>query len=116
MQTKEENIFKDSFLIGNEYSAFLNRIFIEKHEKQDQKMEELNFKVNMIIPDGYNSTEYSKSGVLVRMDNIIQRNLLKDITIEVQKMKELEDIGDQVASCAYICNKMLLLLKEYKDL
>ena len=123
MQTKEENIFKDSFLIGNEYSAFLNRIFIEKHEKQDQKMEELtqkvedlNFKVNMIITDGYNSTEYSKSSVLVRMDNIIQRNLLKDITIEVQKMKELEDIGDQVASCAYICNKMLLLLKEYKEL
>ena len=41
MQTKEENIFKDSFLIGNEYSAFLNRIFIEKHEKQDQSLKQI---------------------------------------------------------------------------
>lgn len=139
MQQTKENIFS---FIGWENvennSNLMQGLFLQKEQAQDKRIDELyvivddlNRKVNINIYDWnknkyireylYNETTLNKDIINHEtlskdiMDNNEQNNLLSNIVAEVGKLRGLDDIRDQIAYCASVCNNTLNLLKKYNN-
>lgn len=137
MQQIKENTY--SFTVqgpGQDYNILIESLFLQKEQAQDQRIDELykkvddlNRRVNISYLDWnkysrgylYNETTSNKDRadfetlLKDRMDKSEQKNLLGRITGEVEKLNGFEDIRDQIACCASICDHTLNLLKKYND-
>ncbi|MDE6949408.1 MAG: hypothetical protein K2P64_00565, partial [Lachnospiraceae bacterium] len=111
----------------------MTSVLLQKDQVQDQRIDrldsqidDLNRKLDVIFPD-WNISGYSYNDVTSNKDimdyetlrkdivNSGQDRLFNNITAEVCKLEGLDDIRDQIAYCASVCNNTLNLLKKYND-
>lgn len=120
---------------GNEdfFKNLMTGVLLEKDKLQDQRIDELYSKFDDLnrrmdfSPSYWNISKYSYKDVTSNRDimdyealsrdivNSEQDKLFSRITVEVRKLEGLDDIRDQIAYCASVCNDTLNLLKKYKD-
>lgn len=115
------------------FKNLMTSVLLQKDQVQDQRIDrldsqidDLNRKLDVIFPD-WNISGYSYNDVTSNKDimdyetlrkdivNSEQDRLFNNITAEVRKLEGLDDIRDQIAYCASVCNNTLNLLKKYND-
>lgn len=107
--------------------VMLLNVLMLKQQNQDFRLDEfsadlndMNFKVNNLIQNGYNYYQKPKDTdyVLGMDDDIlkisVESRIIQDIICEVEKFKNCDDIQDQIAISACISEKCLKLLKIMK--
>lgn len=88
----------------------------KKYNKQSEEIDAINFKLNTIIPKGYNYKEDHTDVDLGEniVNNSVEMNSISKIITEVRKLESLRDPRDQVGRCAVICRETLDFLKSNK--
>lgn len=119
------------------YNNLIESLFLQKEQIQDQRIDELYKKIDDlnrrvdISPWDWNKSirGYLYSEAMLNKDiidhpetlnkdimiNNEQNYLLSNITATVRKLEGLDDIRDQIAYCASVCDNTLKLLKIYSN-
>lgn len=138
MQQTKENMYTFTRwgMTTNYNNNLMINLFLQKEQMQDQRIDELykkiddlNRKVNIRPRDwnknirGYLYNEAALNKDIIDpetlgkdiMINSEQNYLISNIIAEVRKLEGLDDIRDQIAYCASVCDNTLKLLKIYND-
>ncbi len=125
MKYSQQEITESKNLKSDLSNELFKSIIMMKQESQEERVDELlhkvdnlNFKVNNFVQSEYNYIPKGAKYAFNAGDEIMklseENRIIQEIITEVEKIKELDDIQDQIASCACVSNKCLKLLRIVK--